>query len=102
MTKVRMALTSVLLAMSVDSSFLSTCQTPPSIILKKSNPHGGKFWKGCALPHGLSIRFGRIATVGQERLLGLDRCIRANPVQELMNRVLTKIHEGYRLEFDTP
>lgn len=97
MTKVRMALTTVLLAMSADPSFLSTCPSPPSIILEKSNPYGGKFWNGFAQPHGLSIRFGRHGTVGQGRLVEQDRCTNANPVQELMNRALAKIREGYGL-----
>jgi predicted DNA-binding WGR domain protein len=101
MTKVRMAMTTVLLAISANPSFLSTCQSPPSINLQKSTSHGAKFWKGCALPHGLSIRFGRLGTIGQCRLVEQDRCVNANPVRELMNRALTKIHEGYRLAFDT-
>lgn len=92
-----MALTTVLLAQSADPSYLSTCPVPPTILLEKNTAHGGKFWKAIALPHGLSIRFGRLNTAGQERNVDQPRCAMGNPVQELMIRALTKIREGYAL-----
>jgi predicted DNA-binding WGR domain protein len=90
-----MALTTVLLAMSSNPSYLSTCPIPPSVSLEKSTAHGGKFWKGVVTPHALSIRFGRIGTAGQERII--ENYPRNNPVQELLHRSLDKIREGYVL-----
>ena len=46
---------------------------------------------------GLALQWGRLNTAGQGRVLDLARCARGNPVQEMMDRALAKIHEGYRL-----
>ncbi|NCC05503.1 MAG: hypothetical protein EOL86_10605 [Deltaproteobacteria bacterium] len=97
MTKVRRAMTAVLQAMVANPSFLSTCVHPPSVLLEKSTSHGGKFWKAAAHPAGLTLQWGRLNTAGQGRVLDLTRCADGNPVQELMDRTLTKIHEGYGL-----
>ncbi len=45
----------------------------------------------------LALQWGRLNTAGQGRVLDLPRCARGNPVQEMMDRKLAKIHEGYRL-----
>jgi len=90
-------MTSVLQAMASNPSYLSTCPNPPSILLEKFTPHGGKFWKAVAHANGLSLQWGRLHTAGQGRGLDLGRCSRGNPVQEMMDRALAKIHEGYRL-----
>ena len=90
-------MTSVLQAMVANPSYLSNCAHPPSVLLEKSTPHGGKFWKAVAHPNGLALQWGRLNTAGQGRVLDLARCTRSNPVQEMMDRALAKIHEGYRL-----
>ena len=83
--------------MAANTSFLSTYPSPPSKRKKKSTPHGGKFWKAVAHPNGLALQWGRLSTAGQGKVLDLPRCARGNPVQELMDRALAKINEGYVL-----
>ena len=90
-------MTAVLQSMAANPSYLGTCPNPPSVHLKKSTPHGGKFWKAVAHPNGLALQWGRLNTAGQGRVLDLARCARGNPVQELMDRALAKINEGYVL-----
>ena len=97
MTKVRMALTTVLMAMAANPTFLSTCPNSPFVFLEKTTPYGGKFWKAVAHPNGLAVQWGRLNTAGQGRVLDLPRCAQGNPVQEMMNRALAKINEGYGL-----
>jgi len=83
--------------MAANPSFLSTYPSPPSVSLQKSTPHGGKFWKAVAHPNGLALQWGRLGTAGQGKVLDLPRCAQGNPVQELMDRALAKINEGYVL-----
>jgi predicted DNA-binding WGR domain protein len=87
--------------MAANPSFLSTYPNPPSVCLQKSTPHGGKFWKAVAHPNGLALQWGRLNTAGQGKVLDLPRCSQGNPVQELMDRALTKINEGYVLNLVT-
>ena len=88
-------MTSVLQAMVANPSYLTNCAHPPSVLLEKSTPHGGKFWKAVAHPNGLALQWGRLSTAGQGRVLDLPRSAQGNPVQEMMNRALAKINEGY-------
>lgn len=83
--------------MAANPSFLSNCAHTPSVLLEKSTPHGGKFWKAVTHPDGLTLKWGRINSAGRSHGLDLARCTHGNPVQEMMDRALTKIHEGYRL-----
>jgi predicted DNA-binding WGR domain protein len=92
-----MALTTFVQAMASNPSFLSTCAHTPSVLLQKSTPHGGKFWKAVAHPNGLALQWGRLNTAGQGRVLDISKCAQGNPVQEMMDRVLAKINEGYGL-----
>ena len=50
-----------------------------------------------AHPNGLALQWGRLNTAGQGRVLDLARCAQGNPVQEMMDRALAKINEGYGL-----
>ena len=50
-----------------------------------------------AHPNGLALQWGRLGTAGQGKVLDLPRCAQGNPVQELMDRALAKINEGYVL-----
>lgn len=50
-----------------------------------------------AHPNGLALQWGRLNTAGQGRVLDIPRCAQGNPVQEMMDRVLAKINEGYGL-----
>ena len=97
MTKVRTALTTVIQAMAVNPSYLDTCPNPPSVLLRKNTSHGGKFWKAVAHPNGLALQWGRLNTAGQGRVLDIPRCAQGNPVQEMLDRALAKINEGYGL-----
>ena len=90
-------MTSVLQAMAASPSYLANCAHPPSVLLEKSTPHGGKFWKAVAHPNGLALQWGRLNTAGQGRVLDIPKCAQGNPVQEMMDRALAKINEGYRL-----
>ena len=97
MTKVRTALTTVVQSMAANPSYLSTCAHTPSVLLQKSTSHGGKFWKAVTHPNGLDLQWGRLNTAGQGRTLHLCKCAQGNPVQEMMDRTLAKINEGYGL-----
>ncbi len=90
-------MTSVLQAMAANPSYLTNCAHPPSVRLEKPTPHGGKFWKAVAHPNGLALQWGRLNTAGQGRVLDIPRCAQGNPVQEMMDRALAKINEGYGL-----
>jgi len=92
-----MALTTVVQAMASNPSLLSTCAHTPSVLLQKTTPHGGKFWKAVTHPNGLDLQWGRLNTTGQGRTLHLSKCAQGNPVQEMMDRALAKINEGYGL-----
>lgn len=95
--RIRQAMHATLLAISADPAFLTVCPTPPSISLEKPTSHGGKFWKGTALPQHLSLRWGRIGFHGHGRRVPAAKCSGNNPVEELMTRALLKIHDGYAL-----
>jgi predicted DNA-binding WGR domain protein len=87
--------------MAANPSYLSTCVHTPSVLLRKNTSHGGKFWKAVAHPNGLALQWGRLNTAGQGRVLDIPRCAQGNPVQEMMDRALAKINEGYVLNLVT-
>ena len=46
---------------------------------------------------GLTLNWGRSGTVGQSINIETRQCANQDPVQELLNRTLKKLREGYTL-----
>ena len=61
---------------------------------KKQN---GKFWIGGASPVGLTLKWGKPDTVGQQHFIPAENCEGNNSVMELEARAEKKIKEGYSL-----
>ena len=61
---------------------------------KKQN---GKFWIGEASPVGLTLKWGKPDTVGQQHFIPAENCEGNNSVMELEARAEKKIKEGYSL-----
>ena len=57
----------------------------------------GKFWIGEASPAGLTLKWGKPDTVGQQHFIPAENCEGNNPVMELEARAEKKIKEGYSL-----
>ena len=77
---------------------LSKFPTPPFLHLDKNTSSGGKFWGATATPQGLTLTWGRSGTVGQRVSVDAAQCANRDPVQELLNRTLKKLREGYALD----
>ena len=87
-------LTSILRHMETDSGYLDTLPQLPQVILK--NEASSRFWRGEAFSHALELLRGRSLTIPA------DDCVDGNPVQELLERSLQKLAEGYHIELLTP
>ena len=57
----------------------------------------GKFWIGEASPVGLTLKWGKPDTVGQQHFIPAENCEGNNSVMELEARAEKKIKEGYSL-----
>jgi len=57
----------------------------------------GKFWIGEASPAGLTLKWGKPDTVGQQHFIPAENCEGNNSVMELEARAEKKIKEGYSL-----
>ena len=57
----------------------------------------GKFWIGEASPVGLTLKWGKPDTVGQQHFIPAENCEGNNSVMELEARAEKKIKEGYAL-----
>ena len=57
----------------------------------------GKFWIGEASPVGLTLKWGKPDTVGQQHFIPAESCEGNNSVMELEARAEKKIKEGYSL-----
>ena len=77
---------------------ISAFRTPPFVHLDKGTPSGGKFWGATATPQGLVLTWGRNGTVGQRVTVNPAQCVNHDPIQELLNRTLKKLREGYVLD----
>ena len=93
-------LTSILGHMEADPGYLDTLPQLPQVILK--NEASSRFWRGEAFSHALEILCGRSEGRGRSLTIPADDCVDGNPVQELLERSLQKLSEGYRIELLTP
>ena len=57
----------------------------------------GKFWIGEASPVGLTLKWGKPDTVGQQHFIPAENCEGNNSVLELEARAAKKLNEGYSL-----
>ena len=57
----------------------------------------GKFWIGEASPVGLTLKWGKPDTVGQQHFIPAEKCGGNNSVLELEARATKKLNEGYSL-----
>ena len=57
----------------------------------------GKFWIGEASPVGLTLKWGKPDTVGQQHFIPAEHCEGKNSVMELEARAAKKLNEGYSL-----
>ena len=57
----------------------------------------GKFWIGEASPVGLTLKWGKPDTVGQQHFIPAENCEGKNTVMELEARAAKKLTEGYSL-----
>ena len=73
--------------------------TPPFIHLDKAsnNSSGGKFWGATVTPQGLVLNWGRANTVGQRVTVDTAQCVNRDPIEEMLNRSIKKLREGYAL-----
>ena len=99
-TTLEQLLASILGHMEADPGYLDTLPQLPKIILK--NEASSRFWRGEAFSHALEILCGRSEGRGRSLTIPADDCVDGNPVQELLERSLQKLSEGYRIELLTP
>ena len=57
----------------------------------------GKFWIGEASPIGLTLKWGKPDTVGQQHFIPAESCEGNSSVMELETRAAKKLNEGYSL-----
>ena len=57
----------------------------------------GKFWIGEASPVGLTLKWGKPDTVGQQHFIAAENCEGNSSVMELEARAAKKLNEGYSL-----
>ena len=93
-------LTSILRHMEADPGYLDTLPQHPQVILK--NEASSRFWRGEAFSHALELFRGCSGRSGRSMTIPADDCMDGNPVQELLERSLQKLAEGYHIKFLTP
>ena len=93
-------LTSLLRHMETDPGYLDTLPQLPKIILK--NEASSRFWRGEAFSYALELFRGCSGRSGRSMTIPADDCMDGNPVQELLERSLQKLAEGYHIELLTP
>ena len=93
-------LTSILGHMEADPGYLDTLPQLPQVIPK--NEASSRFWRGEAFSHALELFRGCSGRPGRSMTIPADDCMDGNPVQELLERSLQKLAEGYHIELLTP
>lgn len=93
-------LTSILGHMEADPGYLDTLPQLPQVILK--NEASSRFWRGEALFACAGTFPGMLRRSGRSMTIPADDCMDGNPVQELLERSLQKLAEGYHIELLTP
>ena len=86
--------------METDSGYLDTLPQFPQVILK--NEASSRFWRGEAFSYALELLRGNSGRSGRSLTIPADDCVDGNPVQELLERSLQKLSEGYHIELLTP
>lgn len=92
-------LISILRHMGTDPGYLDTLPQLPQVILK--NEASSRFWRGEAFSHALELFRGCSGRSGRSLTIPADDCVDGNPVQELLERSLKKLSEGYHIELLT-
>ena len=94
-------LTSILGHMEAEEpGYLDTLPQLPQVILK--NEASSRFWRGEAFSHALELFRGCSERLGRSLTIPADDCVNGNPVQELRERSLQKLSEGYHIELLNP
>ena len=93
-------LTSLLRHMETDPGYLDTLPQLLQVILK--NEASSRFWRGEAFSYALELFRGCSGRSGRSMTIPADDCMDGNPVQELLERSLQKLAEGYHIELLTP
>ena len=69
----------------------------PEIMLECPTQSGRKYWYDKAHAWGLSLRWGKAGTSGDNKNIPKSQCSQNNPVLELQNRCLGKLAKAYDL-----
>ena len=93
-------LTSLLRHMETDPGYLDTLPQLLQVILK--NEASSRFWRGEAFSYARELFRGCSGRSGRSMTIPADDCMDGNPVQELLERSLQKLAEGYHIELLTP
>lgn len=93
-------LSTILRHMETDPGYLDTLPQLPQVILK--NEVSSRFWRGEAFSYALELFRGCSGRSGRSLTIPADDCVDGNPVQELLERSLEKLSEGYHIELLTP
>ena len=93
-------LTSLLRHMETDPGYLDTLPQLLQVILKIEA--SSRFWRGEAFSYALELFRGCSGRSGRSMTIPADDCMDGNPVQELLERSLQKLAEGYHIELLTP
>ena len=93
-------LASILGHMEADPGYLDTLPQLLQVILK--NEASSRFWRGEAFSYALELFRGCSGRSGRSMTIPADDCMDGNPVQELLERSLQKLAEGYHIELLTP
>ena len=86
--------------METDPGYLDTLPQLLQVILK--NEASSRFWRGEAFSYALEPFRGCPGRSGRSMTIPADDCMDGNPVQELLERSLQKLAEGYHIELLTP
>lgn len=89
-------------ALSVIQKHCTLAAKLPCVVYLRNIGKSGqpKFWRAECRPNGISLKWGRVSSAGQARLLLLGQDFQGEPISELAARATAKINEGYSLIMD--